>query len=95
MRDPLPLPADNWRSRWLQVGAGESLHRVASITWEDGQEMIAGEGTAVCGAQGRMTMPGIFSRMGARRCPLCCDAIPIPRGVGAPWNHAPEPWYDA
>jgi hypothetical protein len=93
-RTPLAVPHDRWRSRWLVVGDGFNMHRVAIIEWDDGQEMIAGRGVAVCGAQGRMHMPGVLSRMGARRCPLCCDALGIPRGAGAPGNAAEE-WHDA
>ncbi len=85
MLAPLKTPRDHWRSRWLQFSGGEALHRVSVIAWEDG-EMIRGTGTTVCGARGRLLMPGIFSRMGAPRCAHCCRALGLPRGEGAPFN---------
>ena len=85
-RTPLPIGIDNWRSRWLALPRSSSLHRVASITWERADEMIAGEGETVCGLAGRMTMPGMLNRMEAHRCTRCCDALGIPRGFGAPRN---------
>lgn len=81
-----PLPLENWRSRWLHLKDGVSMHRVAAIWWEEPDEGIRGPGRTVCGAEGFLHMPGIFSRMSARRCPLCCDALGIPRGYGAPFN---------
>lgn len=95
MRDPLPL--DNWRSRWMQFDGrrAESMHRLASVTWELGLEEIAGEGTTVCGRSGRLVMPGIFSRMWASRCALCCKALGIPPGNGAPRNAFTREMKDA
>lgn len=93
---PLPLHADNWRSRWLQFNpGGRRLHRVSEIKWwDDGErEMIRGDGVAVCGQRGFMHMPGIFSRMGAQRCPRCCKALGIPNGDGAPYN-TEETWQN-
>lgn len=83
---PLHIPQDHWRSRWLLVPNGSVLHRVASIEWEHPDEMIAGKGTTVCGLSRRLHMPGIFSRMGLKRCPACCLAMGIPEGEGAPYN---------
>ena len=82
---PLPIDADNWRSRWLVAQRWNALHRIAEIVWEDG-EMIVGEGVTVCGRRARFSMPGIFSRMGLKRCPQCCKALGIPAGNGAPFN---------
>ena len=83
---PLLLDADNWRSRWLVDRRWNALHRIASIEWEEPDEMIAGEGISVCGRQRRFFMPGIFSRMGLKRCAECCKLLGIPRGDGAPFN---------
>lgn len=32
------------------------------------------------------SIPGIFTRMGAERCQLCCDRLGYPRGKGSPKN---------
>lgn len=82
---PLRIPLKHWRSRWLQVRRGISLHRVASIEWECDQK-IGGAGATVCGRTGRLHMPGFFSRMDAPRCHACCKALGIPKGTGAPYN---------
>lgn len=98
MPDPLALPADSWRSRWLQSPRRSgALHRVAEVVWEDADEMIAGDVVAVCGKRGRMVMPGIFSRMGAPRCSRCSARLKLPRGNGAPRNAFPssDPRSDA
>lgn len=95
---PLEIGSDHWHSRWLQFyPRGTRLHRVAKIEWwNDGNGvMIRGDGVAVCGQRGFMHMPGIFSRMGAPRCPRCCKALGIPKGDGAPFNQQEEPWKDA
>lgn len=44
------------------------------------------DSTALCGVGFRQTIPGLFSRMGARRCPDCCDRLGYPHGVGSPKN---------
>lgn len=86
MGEPLKLSRKNWRSRWLQTARGTSLHRVSAIKWEDPPDRISGEGETVCGKRGWLSMPGIFSRMGATRCRQCCKALGIPQGAGAPFN---------
>lgn len=82
---PLPLPRTNWRSRWLVNARWQVLHRVSAIDWEDG-EMISGAGVTVCGLKGRLTMPGLVSRMSLKRCTRCCRLLRIPQGDGAPFN---------
>ena len=86
MPDPLPIHGDDWRSRWLVLPAWGSLHRVASIRWDDDMDMISGDGETVCGRRGRLMMPGIASRMEAPRCAQCCRALGISAGYGAPFN---------
>lgn len=87
----LEIPRDHWRSRWLVLPTWNRLHRIAEIEWGGHQygepdEMLDGDGRAVCGATGYFVMPGIFSRMGLPRCAHCCDAIGVPRGNGCPEN---------
>jgi hypothetical protein len=88
MHKPLPIPQENWRSRWLVLPRWGALHRVAEIAWDDDDpgEMIAGSGLTVCGKRGRLVMPGVLSRMGLTRCPKCCKAMGIPNGRGCPGN---------
>lgn len=85
-KTPLPIPQDDWRSRWLVLPRWGVIHRVAAIEWEDPEDMISGTGTTVCGRTGRLRMPGIFSRMGLKRCPKCCTILGIPQGGGNPYN---------
>lgn len=98
----LKIDQDNWRSRWLHTDGSDFIHRVAEATWGrlpllddpsdvfepnglDG-EMIEAMGTTLCGLSGRLVMPGIFSRMGAIRCPECCKKMGIAEGKGNPFN---------
>ena len=83
---PIRLSRKHWRSRWLVLPSWNRLHRVAEISWDDGEVMIAGDGSTVCGRRGRLVMPGFFSRTDLPRCAKCCDALRIPRGDGAPYN---------
>lgn len=90
---------DTWRWRWLQTSTGNSsiLHRLTKRTRWNRKGEIAGypeamrfrvcaEGWTACGMRGVFEMPGILSRMGARRCPRCCDVVGVPHGRGAPFN---------
>jgi hypothetical protein len=81
----LPTFGDDWRCRWLYLGRGAVLHRVASIEWEDA-DTIAGSGATACNRTGRMTMPGTVGRLLAHRCTACCAAVGVPSGKGAPFN---------
>lgn len=86
---PLFWQRDDWRSRWLILEQGEVLHRVARLDvdpteWRE--EITDGPGLAVCGQEGAFGIPGIFSRMGTKRCTRCCRALGIPNGDGAPGN---------
>lgn len=44
------------------------------------------DGRTLCGRSCRLTIPGVFSRMGAPRCPACCAAAGLPPGAGSPKN---------
>jgi hypothetical protein len=69
------------------------LHRISEIEWEDEDE-ISGDGISVCGQRGRYCIPGMFSRMGLRRCKHCCRALEIPDGEGAPANDETLPYAE-
>ena len=104
---PLKLHDRNWRSRWLYGvphrirDEAMVLHRVAEMHWnqtwggEDfvrDRSLIEGYGRTVCGLRGRLSMPGIFSRMARRRCVVCCKALGLPLGYGAPFNDKRLPY---
>lgn len=91
----ISIPQEHWRSRWLILPESDLLHRVDEIKWgtideqgnlEEDEEMIEGLGKTVCGLDGPMRMPGIFSRMSLQRCPECCNRLNIPQGKGNPYN---------
>jgi hypothetical protein len=88
-RQPLPLPTDNWVSRWLMFPSARTylLHRVSAIDWwvEDGA-LIRGSGVTLCGRRGFLHMPGVLGRLGGPRCPECCKRLGIPEGEGNPYN---------
>jgi hypothetical protein len=70
---------------WVWLGAGNVLHAVADVT-NDADEDWYGEGKTECGQSGVMTIPGLFSRMGAIRCVRCCKATGMPQGEQSPKN---------
>jgi hypothetical protein len=81
----LPMFGADWRMRWWQTPRRQTLHRVAAISFAD-DDRIWGHGATACGMFAELHMPGIFSRMGAPRCALCCAVVGLPAGNGAPFN---------
>jgi hypothetical protein len=75
---------------WVVGGTGRSkfLHHLASF--DDPKQAgddWGGPGVASCGYRNDwFCIPGIFTRMGAERCPRCCKAVGFPVGVGSPKN---------
>lgn len=80
---------ERWRHRWYHLGDGRLIHRVSEI--DEPEDEPRGPGVAVCGRRGFLSMPGIFSRMGAARCRDCCRALGLPPGEGAPYNDKTMP----
>jgi hypothetical protein len=81
----LPLFGKDWRKRWMHSGRrGPLLHRVYATDWN--AWTCEGTGVTACGLMDSLHMPGIFSRMGAVRCPACCRAAGVPSGHGNPFN---------
>ena len=80
------MSSDDWRRDWLYFANGERLHRVVAITWREDCGLTSGPGETLCGRSGRLSIPGIMSRMGMPRCVRCCKLTGIPRGDGAPFN---------
>lgn len=72
---------DWWYARPYNV-----LH-AAEVEYDPLQD-TAGDGTTACGWKAHLAIPGIFSRMGLRRCAKCCRRLGYPQGVGSPKNDA-------
>lgn len=71
---------------WVQVGDGDRLHAVATLS-NDADEDWFGVGTTECGlVTDSMRIPGIFTRMGATRCSGCCLKVGMPEGDQSPKN---------
>ncbi|MCM8548932.1 hypothetical protein [Streptomyces sp. STCH 565 A] len=88
---PIPENADCW---WLVCGKWRRLHAVPAEAFTRGQMRAAIDDVrpllarAACGMRRRWWMPGLFSRLGRRRCTPCCTALGIPAGYGTPANEA-------
>jgi hypothetical protein len=87
---PIPDNAHHW---WLTTGKWRRLHAIppASISPEQMRDAIDEArplpARAACGLRRRRWwMPGLFSRLGRRRCTPCCAALGIPAGSGTPAN---------
>lgn len=88
---PIPENASCW---WLCCGKWRVLHAIpaAAISPEQMRDAIDYDQPprvrAACGLNRRWWMPGIFSRLGRRRCTACCRALGIPPGNGTPCNES-------
>jgi hypothetical protein len=79
------------RTHWLVVGGDfQHMHGLWAGTDDDTVTAIVDDGQAsarlACGRLGNCWVPGVGDRMGADRCPSCCDALGLPHGVGSPKN---------
>jgi len=85
-REPIKMPTPH--QEWMVLNSWRVLHRISDIDPVDleGDLLPNGEGVALCGASGHFMVPGLFSRMGLRRCAKCCDLLGIPRGDGNTLN---------
>ena len=83
------MSSEDWRRDWLVLPTWNRLHRVVDIEWDE-EDSPHGTGTTLCGRFGRLSIPGIMSRMGMPRCARCCKLTGIPRGDGAPFNEGIE-----
>lgn len=86
---PVPENSGRW---WLVSGKWRRLHAIpgAAVSAEQMRDAIdTCEGVrarAACGLKRHWDMPGLFSRLGRRRCVPCCRAIGIEPGYGTPAN---------
>lgn len=88
-----PIP-ENGHCWWLVSGKWRRLHAI------HGQEVSAEQmrgaiddlrpipARAMCGLRRRWEMPGLFSRLGRRRCVPCCRALVFEPGYGTPANES-------
>lgn len=73
---------------WLTTPDGRLLHYAEGFDEEVWEREGVWIGQAACGVRGRFIIPGIFTRMGEKRCDRCCDRLGYPRGKGSPKNDA-------
>jgi hypothetical protein len=79
---------------WLVCGKERRLHAIRDHQVSPEQMRTAIDecgpiaARAVCGLRRRWWMPGLFSRLGRRRCVPCCRTLDIPPGYGTPANEA-------
>ena len=73
---------------WVATPTGMYLHQLASFDDPAKAEYDwGGPGRTTCRRHSAwLSIPGMFSRMGGRRCARCCDLAGFPRGVGSPKN---------
>lgn len=77
---------------WLIDDSGRPLHYVPELKdlemWAEDIHDAVHERTWItaCGADKKLFLPGIFTRMYCERCPECCTAIGITDGIGCPIN---------
>ena len=81
---------------WAQTATGVVLHHVQHL--DNPQEFADfpwGVGKTTCGVTTRLNVPGLFSRMDARRCESCAHILGLPSGIGSPKNDEKlQPWLD-
>jgi hypothetical protein len=86
MGDPVELSDELAVARltWTVTPHGKLLHavRVLDGSFDDGPAPAV----TACGRRTLLVVPGLFTRMGARRCDRCCDAVGLPHGTGSPKN---------
>lgn len=88
-REPSPEPdvMNSLELTWSEIDRDELLHHAATLS--DPYAYLDGEtsaGTTTCGMAVALSIPGMFTRMGATRCDHCCAATGVPEGVGSPKN---------
>lgn len=64
------------------------LHAAVGLHTYFDDDDTSGFASTLCGRSSWLEIPGVFSRMGTKRCKKCCRAAKIPTGVGSPKNDA-------
>lgn len=73
---------------WMLTEVGTVLHHLARFD-DPGQAEVnwGGPGRTTCGLQTKwLSIPGLLTRMEAKRCERCCRAVGYPLGYGSPKN---------
>lgn len=65
-----------------QLHAPSAAANAEFVDWDG--DIVDGE--TACGIRGRLTIPGVFSRLGCPRCGVCCERLGYPVGDGSPKN---------
>ncbi len=90
MTTDLPFPErEHWPWRWMyteRCRTDGKLHRVVQVREQEDWAWVGVIGRTACGIDGKLLMPGMFSRMGRPRCKHCCRIVGVPEGDGAPYN---------
>lgn len=72
---------------WVVTSSYRRLH--APLEFDDpGYDGYDEAGRTLCGRTGHLSIPGVFTRMGAERCRHCCRMTGMPAGTGSPKNDA-------
>jgi len=69
---------------WWVFSSGNVLH-CADVPYDDAYQ-TCGHGRTACGRRGFLCIPGLFTRMAAKRCVRCCLKLGFPMGAGSPKN---------
>lgn len=70
---------------WVLTRHGDRLH--CPELWDDPEyDAYTEKGRTACGRKSALTIPGVFTRMGAMRCEHCCRITGFPPGKGSPKN---------
>ena len=75
-----------WDWVYSPVNRYRTLHAITEADWDTLDREWGGHAVMACGREGRVSIPGMFSRMGANRCRACCKAMGFPTGKGSPKN---------
>lgn len=74
---------------WICSYGGDVIHAPGRDTEDDDWYESGGiaDFPTACGRTLKWaSIPGMFTRMGSKRCDRCCDKLGYPRGVGSPKN---------
>ena len=72
---------------WVVPASGRGVLHHAQDAEADADDWVLYDVLTSCGRpmEGAY-IPGMLTRMGAKRCSQCCDRLGYPRGIGSPKN---------
>ncbi len=72
---------------WVVAPTGRGvLHHIAESEPDEDEWRFDNVVTSCDRKMTAAYIPGLFTRMGAKRCDRCCDRVGYPRGIGSPKN---------